>query len=324
MQAFLDRIKEQAQKNPARIVLPEALLDDRILPAVKLITEDRTAKITLLGNVGRIYQKFGMFDLHESEFLTCTDQTKLKEYTEIYFNARKHKKITEQEALEKVKDINYYGTLMVKTGEVDAMISGTTFPTADTIRPALELLVTRDEFSFVSGFFFLLLEGKMLIFADCAINIEPSSQQLAGIALDTARTAKKFGLTPKVAMLSFSTHASAKHPNVEKVRLATEIVKTAAPSLLIDGDIQVDAALVPEVAARKCPDSPLQGDANILIFPNLESGNIGYKLVERLAKAKALGPILQGLDKPVNDLSRGCSVSDIVNLAAITSVQTGM
>lgn len=321
MQQFLAKIKAKAAENPKRIVLPEALLDERVMQAAQLIVKEKTAIVCLLGEQADLEKRCKDFDLKESEFLELWDFADKDELVAEYYKLRQHKGITESEVESLLTDINYYGTMLVKTGKVDGMISGTTFPTADTIRPALQVLTTKDEFRKVSGFFFLILEERVFLFADCAINIDPSAEDLAGIALDTARTALQFDMIPKVAMLSFSTHHSADHPLVDKVRTATRIVKEQLPQALVDGEIQVDTAMVPEVAARKAPSSPIQGDANILIFPNLEAGNIGYKLVERLAKAKAIGPVLQGLDRPINDLSRGCNVLDIVNLAAVTTVQ---
>jgi len=321
MQNFLSKIKTKASSNPQRIIFPEALLDERILQAAQLIVTEKLAKVFLLGDRLRLEPLLNQYDLVEGEFLECVDWRYKDQFAATYAELRKHKHVTLSEATSLMTDVNHYGAMLVYEGMVDGMISGTTFTTAQTVRPALELLVAKDDFARVSGFFFLVMDEKVYMFADCAINIDPSPEDLAGIALDTAKTAKQFGIIPKVAMLSFSTHSSATHPLVEKVKLATSLVKSKAPDLLIDGDIQVDAAMVPSVASKKAPNSPLQGDANILIFPSLEAGNIGYKLVERLAGAKAIGPILQGLTRPVNDLSRGCNFMDIASLAAITTVQ---
>lgn len=322
MQNFLAKIKTKAQANPKRIIFPEALLDERIMEAAQILNKEQTARVMLLGERVALEDKLKEYDLAENEFLELVDWRHADKFAEQYTGLRKAKGMDLKQAQELMQDVNYYGTMMVVSGLADGMISGTTFPTADTIRPALQLLVTKDDFARVSGFFFLIIGDRIFVFADCAVNVDPSPEDLAGIALDTAKTAKQFGLIPKIAMLSFSTRASAQHPLVEKVRVATQLVRDQAPGVLVDGEIQVDAAMVPEVATKKAPGSPIQGDANILIFPSLEAGNIGYKLVERLAKAKAIGPILQGLDKPVNDLSRGCNVLDIVNLAAITSIQS--
>jgi phosphate acetyltransferase len=208
--------------------------------------------------------------------------------------------------------------MMIQLGDADGMITGATHPTANSIRPVLQIIKTREKFHKVSGIFFMVLHNKPLLFADAAITVEPDSHDLRDIAIDTAETAKLFGIKPKIALLSFSTKGSAKHPLVDKVTEAVAMIKDRRPDLLVDGELQVDAALVPQVAKRKCPDSPLHGEANILIFPDLQSANIAYKLVERLAKAKAIGPLLQGLKKPVNKLSRGCNWQDVVNVAAFT------
>jgi len=234
---------------------------------------------------------------------------------------RKHKGITPKQAKETIKDMNYFGTMMVHMNLADGMVTGTTFPTDDSIRPALQIIKTQEKFHKVSGVFFMVLEKRLLLFADTAIMIEPNSHDLVDIAIDTAETAQKFGITPRVAMLSFSTLGSADHPNVDKVREAVRMLQDSRPDIVADGEMQVDAALVPKVAAKKCPSSPIQGDANILIFPSLEAANIAYKLVERLGEAKAIGPILQGLKKPINDLSRGCHYKDIVNVTAFTVME---
>jgi len=210
---------------------------------------------------------------------------------------------------------------MVHLNNADGLVSGSVHSTADTVRPALQIIKTKEQFHKVSSLFLMILQERLLIFADSAIMINPDAKDLAEIAIDTVETAKKFNIEPKVAFLSFSTHGSAKHPMVEKVTEATAIAQAKKPEVLFEGDLQVDAALVPEVAKLKCPNSKIKGDANVLIFPDLQSGNIAYKLVERLAKASAVGPIIQGLNKPVNDLSRGCSVQDIVDVTAITAVE---
>ena len=323
MKKFIKQVKSLAKKNPQRIVLPEGF-EPRILKAAATIIKEKTAIPILVGNPDKLRTIAN--DLNISvpfEKLEIVDPKgkKHKRYAEKFYELRKHKGVTEEQALKITEDFNYFGTMMVYLNEADGMVSGTTYPTANTIRPALQIIKTKEKFHKVSGVFFLVLEKKLLLFADTAVMIEPNSYELAEIAIDTAETAGKFCLEPKIAMLSFSTAGSAKHPNVDKVREATAMVKNKRPDIIIDGEMQVDAALVPDVAKRKFSNSTLKGDANILIFPNLEAGNIAYKLVERLAGAKAIGPILQGLKKPVNDLSRGCSYKDIVNLVAFTSIE---
>ena len=245
----------------------------------------------------------------------------LEPFTDRYVEIRKGKTTEDQARKEMTEDINTFGTMMVQEGFADGMISGTTFPTADTIRPALKIIKTKEKFHKISGFFFMIWEERLLLFADCAVMIEPNSHELADIAIDTAETAIRFGIDPRIAMLSFSTAGSARHPNVDRVREATKMVQHRRPNLTVEGEMQVDAALVPQICERKFPQSKVCGDFNIFIFPNLSAGNIAYKLVQRLAGAHAIGPILQGLNKPVNDLSRGCSAKDISDLAAFTTVE---
>jgi phosphate acetyltransferase len=241
---------------------------------------------------------------------------------------RKKKGITEKQALDTMKDEVYFSTMMVQHGLADGLVSGAVHSTGDTIRPALQIIKTKPGIKVVSSAFVMIVPDceygcdGVFTFGDCAVNIDPTAEELAEIAICSAGTAKTLcGIEPKVAMLSFSTHGSAKHPYVDKVIRATEIIKEKAPFIDVDGDIQADAAIVESVGRTKCPDSKIAGKANVLIFPDLQSGNIGYKLVQRLGKAKAIGPFLQGIAKPVNDLSRGCSVSDIVDVTAITAVQ---
>ncbi len=323
MRKFIKQVKSLAQKNPQRIVLPEGF-EPRILKAAATVVKEKTAVPILVGNpdeLRQIAKDLGIKVPFDKLEIVDPKGKKRELYAEKFYELRKHKGVTHEQALKIVEDFNYFGTMMVHLDEADGMVSGTTYPTADTIRPALQIIKTKEKFHKVSGVFFLVLENRLLLFADTAVVIEPNSHELADIAIDTAETARKFCLEPKIAMLSFSTAGSAKHPHVDKVREATAMVKSSHPDILIEGEMQVDAALVPKVAKRKFPESKLQGDANILIFPNLEAGNISYKLVERLAGAKAVGPILQGLRKPINDLSRGCNYKDIVNLIAFTSIE---
>lgn len=323
MKKFIKQVKSLAQKNPQRIVLPEGF-EPRILKAATTLIKEKIALPILIGNpdeLKKIAKDLGIKVPFEKLEIVDPKSKKKHLYAEKFYELRKHKGVTEEQALKIVEDFNYFGTMMVYLDEADGMVSGTTYPTAETIRPALQIIKTKGQFHKVSGVYFLALENRLLLFADTAVVIEPNSHELADIAIDTAETARKFCLEPRIAMLSFSTAGSARHPNVDKVREATAMVKSKRPDILIEGEMQVDAALVPEVSRRKFPTSKLQGGANILIFPNLEAGNIAYKLVERLAGAKAVGPILQGLKKPINDLSRGCHYKDIVNLVAFTSLE---
>ncbi|MBU1018454.1 MAG: phosphate acetyltransferase [Patescibacteria group bacterium] len=320
MKSFIKNIKLEAKKAPARIVFPEAALDDRIIQATAIILKEKTAKPILIGKEIEILKRAKRLGikLGETPIIDPENSELTEKYVKKFMTLRKK---TEREAWETVPKVNYFGTMMVYAGDADGMVSGTTWSTADTVRPALQIIKTKEKFHKVSGFFFMILEKRLLLFADCAITIDPNSHDLVDIATDTAETAKNFGIDPKVAMLSFSTNGSAKHPFVNKVREAIALARDEQPNLKIEGEMQVDAALVPEICEKKFPDSSLKGDANVLIFPDLQSANIAYKLVERLAGAKAIGPILQGLKKPVNDLSRGCSVQDIVDITAITSVE---
>jgi len=322
MRAFIDNIKEKAKQNQKTIVFPEGT-EERIIRAAEQIIKEGIAKIILLGDEGEIKNKAQQLGVNIDgvRIINPSNYEKFDEYANAFFELRKHKGITPKQAKETMKDVSYFGTMLVQMGEADGLVSGSTHSTADTVRPALQIIKTHEKFHKVSSFFFMLLNDKLLIFADCAIVINPDAKDLAEIAIDTAKSAKKFGIEPKVAMLSFSTKGSAKHPYVDKVREAVSIVKDKMPDLVVDGEMQVDAALVPGVCEKKCPVCKLHGDSNLLIFPDLQSGNIAYKLVERLAKANAVGPILQGLRKPVNDLSRGCSVQDVVDVTAITAVE---
>lgn len=261
------------------------------------------------------------FDWNTLEVIDPEQDPRIESFAQRYYELREGAVTLEQSREEMKRNIHLFGTMLVEGGIVDGMISGATCPTGDTIRPALHVIKTKEKFHKVSGFFFMILEERVLLFADCAIIIEPNSHELADIAIDTAETALRFGIEPKIAMLSFSTAGSAKHPLVDKVREATKIAQYKRPDLLIEGEMQVDAALVPDVCRRKFPQARSCGDFNILIFPDVQSGNIAYKLVQRLAGAQAIGPIIQGLRKPVNDLSRGCSIEDIINLAAFTTIE---
>jgi phosphate acetyltransferase len=322
MRKFLDDIKAKAKQDVKTIVYPEGK-EDRILKAAEEIVKQGFAKPLLLGKKDEIYNKAreSGVNLEGAEIIDPAGYEKFDELANSFFELRKHKGITLEQARETLKNPVYFGTMLVQMNQAHGLISGSTHSTADTVRPALQIIKTHEKFHKVSSFFFMVLNDKLLIFADCAIVIDPDAKDLAEIAMDTANNARKFGIEPKVAMLSFSTKGSANHPFADKVKEATAIVKDKMPDLIVDGEMQVDAALVPHICDKKCKGCALHGDANVLIFPDLQSGNIAYKLVERLAMASAIGPILQGLKKPVNDLSRGCSVQDIVDVTAITAVE---
>jgi phosphate acetyltransferase len=322
--SIIQNIINKAKKNPKKIVFPEGE-EPRILKASDKILEQKIAKIILIGNKDEINSKITKLKLKNLKNVEIHDPTTSKntdKYAEILYNERKHKGMDKETAKKTSLNSIYFATLMVHSGDADGLVGGATTTTADTLRPALQIIKTNKKFKKASSFFIMVLKNKPLFFADCALEINPDAKDLADIAIDTATTTKKFGYTPKIAMLSFSTKGSAKHPSVDKVREATAIVKDTLKDVVVDGELQVDAALVPLIAKQKAPNSKIQGDANILIFPSLSCGNIAYKLVERLAKAKAIGPIIQGLNKPVNDLSRGCNIDDIINVTAITVIES--
>ncbi|HAU40264.1 MAG: phosphate acetyltransferase, phosphate acetyltransferase [Candidatus Peregrinibacteria bacterium GW2011_GWF2_43_17] len=323
MRKFIADIKARAKRKPGKIVFPEAAMDDRIILATKKILRQKLAKPILIGKEIEILKrakKLGVkLDLKRVQLIDPEDSPLTTKYVKEFIKLRGGE---EREAWKTVIKPNYFATMMVHMEDADGMVSGTFYTTAEKVRPALQIIKTKEKFHKVSGFFFMMLEKRLLLFADCAINIEPNSHDLAHIALDTAKTAEDFGIKPKVAMLSFSTNRSADHPFVDKVREAVALAKYEEPKLVIDGEMQVDAAIIPEICAKKFPSSKLKGNANVLIFPDLQSGNIAYKLMERLGGYTAIGPVLQGLKKPMNDVSRGCKVEDIVNITAITSLQT--
>lgn len=324
MQNFLAHVKKQAQENPKRIIFPEGT-EERTLQAIGIIVKEKIAKPILIGKKNAIGKKIRQLKLKiDAKKITIIDPEKSPKksaYTKKLFQLRKDKGMTWEQAQKLIKDELYFGLLMLENADADGLVGGTLLPTSETLRPTLQIIKTREKFHKVSGVFFMLLEKRLLLFADCVVNVEPNSHDLADIAIDTAQTAKKFGIQPRVAFLSFSTLGSSKHTATDKIREAVSIARDRRPDILFEGELQVDSALVPEVAKRKCPQSEMAGNANILIFPDLNSGNIAYKLVERLTKGHAIGPFLQGLKKPVNDLSRGCSVEDIVNATAFTSAE---
>jgi len=316
---------EKARVNRKHIVLPESL-DERILRATEILLRRDVVDITLLGSVEDIKFKAISLDLDISKAnIIEPRKSKLKEkYTKEFYNLRKAKGLSLLAAQDAMAHSTYFATMMVQMGDADGMVSGAIHTTQDTIRPALQIIKTKPNISLVSSLFFMCMDTKVLVYADCAVNQDPSADELAQIAISSADTASGFGIEAKIAMLSYSTGDSGKGNEVQKVKDATKIVKELRPELLIEGPIQYDAAVEPSVAAKKLPNSKVAGEATILIFPDLNTGNNTYKAVQRSSGAVAIGPVLQGLKKPVNDLSRGCLVADIVNTVAITAIQAGI
>ena len=320
----------RAKSHPQRIVLPEGD-EPRTLEAANIILEQGLAKLTLIGNpetIRRMAAEKGYQHIDKAIIFDPANDPKMPEYANLLFELRKAKGMTEEEAKKKAQDPLYLGCLMIKAGDADGELAGARGTTADTIRPAFQILKTKPGCKIVSGAFLMFTPAKhlgeegFLLFADCAVNPNPNAEELAQIAVSTAETARTIaGIEPRVAMLSFSTKGSAKHENVDKVTAALAIAKELAPDLQIDGELQADAALIPSVGEKKAPGSKVAGHANVLVFPDLQAGNIGYKLVERFSGADAVGPILQGIAAPVNDLSRGCKVQDIVQMVVITANQ---
>ena len=325
-------IREKAKKNPKIIVLPEGE-EPRMIKAAETIINEGFASLILLGREESIKskaQELGVELPNEIKIINPKDSKKLKEYAESYYQLRKNKGISSDEAYQLLENPLYFGALMVYHDDADGLVAGSINATGDVFRPALQTIKTAPGINIVSSSFVMVVpdcpygEKGIIVFADCALNPEPNAEQLADVAIASAATGKALvGFEPRVAMLSFSTKGSGKHPLVDKVIEATKIAKEKKPELLIDGELQADAALIPSIGERKAPNSKIAGKANVLIFPDLHSGNIAYKLIERLAKAEAIGPISQGMRKPVNDLSRGCSADDIVNVVAITVLQAG-
>jgi phosphate acetyltransferase len=313
---------ERARVDRQRIVLPESE-DDRILEAAAILLRRGVANLILLGDETKVRAQASVLglDLDEASIVSPLDPALVEKFAAAYAEARAHKGMTVERAREVVTDVSYFGTMMVHHGMADGMVSGAVNTTAHTIRPALEFIKTKPGVSTVSSVFLMCLADRVLAYGDCAVIPEPTVEQLADIAISSAETAQQFGIEPRVAMLSYSTGTSGSGADVEKVRAATELVAQRAPDLLLEGPIQYDAAIDPEVARTKLPNSPVAGRATVFIFPDLNTGNNTYKAVQRSAHAIAIGPVLQGLKKPVNDLSRGALVEDIVNTVAITAVQ---
>jgi phosphate acetyltransferase len=319
---FEYQLMERARADRQRIVLPESE-DDRILEAAAILLRRGVADLTLLGDENKVRARASTLglDLDEGSIVSPFDGDLVEKFAAAYAEARAHKGMTVERAREIVTDISYFGTLMVHLGHADGMVSGAVNTTAHTIRPALEFVKTKPGVKTVSSVFLMCLADRVLVYGDCAVIPEPTTEQLADIAISSAETAQQFGIEPRVAMLSYSTGTSGSGADVEKVRAATALVAERSPDLLLEGPIQYDAAVDPQVARTKLPDSSVAGRATVFIFPDLNTGNNTYKAVQRSANAVAIGPVLQGLRKPVNDLSRGALISDIVNTVAITAVQ---
>lgn len=326
---FIEQIKQRAKKDIKTIILPEAE-DKRVLEAASKVAKEGFANIILLGDKEQIEKDSSKYnlDLSKIKIIDVNSSDKKQDYANKLYELRKAKGLTLDEAKKLIEEPIYFGMMMLKNNEADGLVSGAAHSTANTLRPALQILKTAPNTKLVSAFFIMCVpnceygEHGNFVYGDCGLNQNPTADELSEIAISSAKSFEDLVQSePKVAMLSYSTYGSAKSELTEKVIEATKLVKEKLPNLLVDGELQVDAAIIPEIAKSKAPGSPIEGNANVLIFPDLDAGNIGYKLTQRLAKAEAYGPLCQGIAKPVNDLSRGCSAEDIVGVVAITSVQ---
>lgn len=327
---LLERIKTQARTSRKRIVLPEAE-EERTLRAANEVIADGLADIILIGNprkIDSLAADWGLENISKATVVDPLSHPRKAAYIELMLQIRANKGLTEEQAAKLIENPLYLSVLMIKAGDADGEVAGANNATGDVLRPAFQYVKTKPGVSVVSGAFIMILKDKhfgdngMIVFADCAVHPNPTAEELAQIAVSTGETTLAItGMVPRIAMLSFSTKGSAKHEMVDKVVEATRIAKQMAPDMQIDGELQADAAIVPGIGSSKAPGSKIAGRANVLVFPTLEVGNIAYKLVQRLADAEAIGPVLQGMAAPINDLSRGCSMSDIVSLVAITACQ---
>jgi phosphate acetyltransferase len=326
---FIEEMKAKAKSNIKNIVLPEGS-DIRTLQAAEIALKEGYANLTILGNVEEIKKMANENNLNieKATLINPSESEKYEEYVQAFYELRKAKGMTLEQARDIIKDETYFGMMMVKQGDGDGLVSGACHSTSNTLRPALQILKTAPGTKLVSAFFIMVVpnceygENGIFIFSDSGLNEYPDADALSEIAISSAKSFEQLvGAEPRVAMLSYSTYGSAHSPLTDKVVEATKLLKQKAPDLICDGELQLDAAIIPEIAASKAPGSKVEGKANTLIFPDLDAGNIGYKLVQRLAKAEAYGPLCQGIAKPVNDLSRGCSSEDIAGVIAITAVQ---
>jgi len=328
---LLKNIKESAKKNKKRIVLPEGT-EERTLKAANKVLSESIAEIILIGNpdeINNLAKQHNLEHINKATIIDPLNHEKKNTYIDLMVEIRKKKGLTKEDAGKLIEDPLFLATLMIKNGDADGEVAGARNATGDVLRPAFQYVKTAKGISVVSGAFIMILKNTkfgddgLMVFADCAVHPNPTDKELAEIAVATAKTTKAIaGIEPRVAMLSFSTKGSAKHEMVDKVVNATKYAKEMMPELQIDGELQADAAIIDTIGKKKAPNSEIAGKANVLVFPTLETGNIAYKLVQRMADAQAIGPVLQGMAAPINDLSRGCSVSDIVNLIAITVTQT--